>query len=195
MCVRHLIFLLAGSVIIPVGAAAARPSRIEVVARIYNTARVADTVRDAALHAATRALAGGAIQIAWRDCDRSEACSVAPASSERVIRLVRSVDAFEQTAAFVLGEASIDRRAGVGVLATIYVNRVESMADQSQTDAAMLLGRTIAHELGHLLLATNAHSASGLMRAQWTPGDIRRNQLADWVLTKGDAAAIRQRLR
>ena len=85
--------------------------------------------------------------------------------------------------------------ARAGVLATIYVDRVERMAGLSEANTASLLGRAIAHELGHLLLATNAHSSSGLMRAYWSPRDIRGNQIADWVLTRKDAEAIRTRLR
>ena len=95
----------------------------------------------------------------------------------------------------VLGEAFVDTGAGAGVLATIYADRVKLMAELSGTDAASLLGRAIAHELGHLLLATNAHSPSGLMRARWTPSDILGNQIADWVLTRKDAEEIRKRHR
>ena len=192
---RHLLFLLTGSVLVHVDAASARPAPIDVVARIYNTARVPDGVRDAAAAVAKRALAGGAINLTWRDCDTTDACRHAPAAGEFVIRLVRAGEAMSEAAALVLGEASIDRGAGAGVLATIYVNRVELMAELSETAADVLLGRAIAHELGHLLLATNAHSPNGLMRAQWTPTEIRANQIVDWVLTREDVAAIGRRLR
>jgi len=192
---RHLLFLLAGAVLVHVDAASARPSPIDVVARIYNTARVPDDVRHAAVAVAKRALASSAINVSWQDCDTTNSCSGVPDTGELVIRLVRSSDTPGKAAALVLGDASIDRGLGAGVLATIYVNRVEVMAGVSETDVAVLLGRAIAHELGHLLLATNAHSPNGLMRAQWTPQEIRANQIVDWELTKGDVAAIRRRLR
>jgi hypothetical protein len=95
----------------------------------------------------------------------------------------------------VLGQALIDTRARSGTLATIFVDHVELIAWLSETDAALLLGRAIAHELGHLLLGTNAHSVRGLMRAEWTPADVRRNASADWALTMEDTAAIRRRLQ
>ena len=36
----------------------------------------------------------------------------------------------------------------------------------------MLLGTVIAHELGHLLLSTNSHSAFGIMRANWSAKEL-----------------------
>ena len=85
-------------------------------------------------------------------------------------------------------------RERTGVLATIFVDSVELIASLSEIDATLLLGRAIAHELGHLLLGTNAHSVRGLMRAVDT-ADVRRHALADWALTTEDAAAIRRRLQ
>lgn len=40
---------------------------------------------------------------------------------------------------------------------------------------ATLLGRVVAHELGHVLLATTAHAASGLMRPVYGLGDVLSN--------------------
>jgi len=175
-------------------AEAAPPTRVDVVARIYNTARMAPTLTALALDVATRVMIAGAIGVAWKNCDMPDVCATVPRRGF-VIRLVRSRDEVADGAPFVLGEASIDLREQAGLLATIYVNRVERMAALAEADTASLLGRAIAHELGHLLLATNAHSSRGLMRAQWTQGELRRNQIADWVLAREDAAAIRRRLR
>lgn len=182
------------------------PARIAVVARIYNTARLAPAMSDIALSMARRVMTDSAIDVAWKNCDMPDVCATVPVR-ELVIRLVRSPETTggsgtgdqgsgkADAGPFVLGEASIDLHERAGVLATIYVDRVERMAALSEADTASLLGRAIAHELGHLLLATNAHSSNGLMRAQWTAGELRRNQTADWVLTRQDAETIRRRLR
>ena len=55
----------------------------------------------------------------------------------------------------------------------------------------MLLGRAIAHELGHLLMATSAHSAHGLMRPLWTQSEIRRRARTDWTFRPTEIAAIK----
>jgi hypothetical protein len=165
-----------------------------VVARVYNTARVAPPITDLALGTATRLVSAAGISVAWRNCELPNACTTVPIR-EFVIRLVRSKALDADGAPFVLGEASIDVDQHAGVLATVYVDRVERMAGLSEADTASLLGRAIAHELGHLLMATNAHSKSGLMRAHWTSKEVRGNMKTDWLLAREDAEAIRKRLR
>ena len=191
MYARHLLLVLVGGVLAS-GNAESASVRIDVIARIYNTARVAPLITDVALATATRLMSAGAIGVAWRNCDVPNACATVPAR-EFVIRLVRSRETTTDGNPFVLGEASIDVSQRAGVLATVYVDRVERMAELSEADSAWLLGRAIAHELGHLLLATNSHSPTGLMRAQWTSKEVRRNSAADWILARRDAEAIRRR--
>jgi hypothetical protein len=79
------------------------------------------------------------------------------------------------------------------VLATIYLDRVEWMAQQTGIDPRALLGWAIAHELGHLLMATSAHAANGLMRPIWLQSEIRRRHNADWTFRPTEIAAIRER--
>ena len=193
MFTRQLWLVVAGGLMIPPVAESGSPARLQITARIYNTARAPDLVKETALRVATGALITGGIEIRWRNCDVAESCAMAPARGELVIRLVRSTSPRDEIR-LVLGHALIDLRQRIGVLATVFVDRVELIAGLSETDAARLLGRAIAHEIGHLLLGTNVHSASGLMRAQWTPADIRRHARADWELTSDDAAAIWRRL-
>jgi hypothetical protein len=92
-----------------------------------------------------------------------------------------------------LGDAMIDTRTGTGVLATIYIDRVEWLADQAGADRRALLGRAIAHELGHLMLATTTHGPVGLMRAFWSHDEVRRGQRRDWSFAPTELAAMRRR--
>ena len=163
---------------------------VEVKVRVYNVAKVSLRVRDAAMAVATHALSS-VVHLAWRD----DAGAGARHPGEFVLRLIRSNESTPAPLQFPLGEAAIDDSIGVGEFATISVDRVEKMARSSHTDTAVLLGRAIAHELGHLLLGTNHHSESGLMRAHWRPEDLRRNRSEDWVLTKESVEAIQQRVR
>ena len=57
----------------------------------------------------------------------------------------------------------------------------------------MLLGNAIAHELGHLLLATTSHGPVGLMRALWSEDEVRRSQSKDWRFAPAEIAVIRRR--
>jgi hypothetical protein len=73
----------------------------------------------------------------------------------------------------------------------VHFSCVAWLAKTAGTDVAVLLGRVIAHELGHLLRRTSAHARHGLMRPNWTPDEVRRNRAADWAFTAGDVAAMR----
>lgn len=46
-----------------------------------------------------------------------------------------------------------------------YYDRIEAMSGTRPVDRRVMLGRVIAHELGHLLLPPGSHSAHGIMRA------------------------------
>ena len=190
---QTLLVVAAGAFLSPL--AYASPARVAVQVRIYNSAAVPVEMRHQALTLATRLLAAGQIGVHWVDCGIGHACGAPPSTGELVVRLVRSARPGPAAAPLVLGEASIDSTARAGVLASVYVDRVERMAGMAETNAASLLGRAIAHEIGHLLLASNAHSAHGLMRARWSSRDLRRDDELDWVLTEADAAAIRRRLQ
>jgi hypothetical protein len=80
---------------------------------------------------------------------------------------------------------------GTGVLATIFMDRVRAAAGRTAIDASVLLGRAIAHEVGHLLLATSGHTDRGLMREVWTDAELAGDRADDWRF----APAERQRLR
>jgi hypothetical protein len=89
-----------------------------------------------------------------------------------------------------LGDARVDEHTRSGVLATVYVDRVEELARAARVDVGMLLGRALAHELGHLLMG-GLHGVSGLMRPSWTREEVRRNAAADWMFAGGELLAMR----
>jgi hypothetical protein len=192
---RQVLFVVAAGLLLSPSVHSSPSSPVSVSVRIYNAARVAVDTRRAALAVTARTLAASQIRVDWSDCEIGDVCATPPRAGELVVRLVRARRTGTAGAPVVLGEAAIDTTAGAGVLASIYVDRVELMAKLSETDVTPLLGRAIAHEVGHLLLARNAHSARGLMRARWSPIELQRNDVLDWLLTEDDAAAIRRRLQ
>ena len=120
--------------------------------------------------------------------ERSAACSAIPEPSELVLRMIRG--SAPRLNSFALGVALVNRCAGGGVLATVYVNRVVSLANAAGTDLAVLLGRVTAHELGHLLMRDHAHQRFGLMRSRWTLDEVQRDRAADWRFTAADVEAV-----
>ena len=81
-----------------------------------------------------------------------------------------------------LGFVLVDVNERRGSLATVYSDRGAALSRRAGVDAAELLGRAIAHEIGHLLLGTDRHGSRGLMRASWSGADLRRNLATDWLL-------------
>jgi hypothetical protein len=106
---------------------------------------------------------------------------------------VRSPAGGQDDRLLALGDALVDTHAGRGVLGTLYVDRVQRLAGAARANARTLLGRAIAHELGHLLAATSAHSTYGLMRAVWSRDEVQIGRKRDWAFTRTDVAAIHKR--
>jgi hypothetical protein len=115
------------------------------------------------------------------------------APRELAIRIVRAKIPPRYDGRLPLGDALIDTHARGGVLATVYIDRIEWLAQEAGTDRRTLLGRAIAHELGHLLLATTTHGPVGLMRAHWSREEVRRGQPRDWSFAPTELAAMRRR--
>ena len=57
--------------------------------------------------------------------------------------------------------------------ATVFYDRIERFKDSSEIDLATVLGHAIAHEIGHVLLGTTAHSPAGIMKARWSQADFQ----------------------
>jgi hypothetical protein len=53
--------------------------------------------------------------------------------------------------------------------AYVFAERVGDLARQDSGQVPPLLGAAIAHEVGHLLLAGDAHTVTGIMSARWGP--------------------------
>lgn len=83
------------------------------------------------------------------------------------------------------------RRARGPYLATVYADLVTGVARGAGIDARELLGRAIAHEIGHLLLGTNQHASAGLMRAVWSRVELRRDKATDWHFLDSEAGSMR----
>ena len=55
---------------------------------------------------------------------------------------------------------------------------------------AKLLGRTLAHELGHVLLNSIRHENSGLMQAQFRASDVLRRPASSYTLNPSERARL-----
>jgi len=165
--------------------------------RVYDNAKVPKGALRAALGMAAQTLRPADVEVTWLSCSASSGgrCTVPLGRGELMVRLVRSATGSSGDGDESLGTALVDPATGTGVLATVYVDRVEWLAHGSDGDLGTLLGRAMAHEIGHLLMGRSAHARHGLMRPLWTSAEVTRNAPADWGFDAPDVRAIRDRRR
>jgi hypothetical protein len=174
-----------------VGGPVAQPP---LIIRIYDSVGLASERLGTAYHAVSAVLKPAGIDITWRDCrgPRADAsstpCNGALEVSEVIIRIV---NAGSKPGDDRLGYSSVDIQHHADCLATVFADRIESMAGRTQSDAGTLLGHVIAHEIAHLLMGTSTHSPIGLMRERWSDDEVRRRNPIDWRLTRSDAKNAR----
>jgi hypothetical protein len=185
---------------VPAGAAgASHPGdtrRASIVVRTYTQAESEPHIRTARRTAST-ILERAGIEIAWLECalpddiTAAAECQQALQWNELVVRIVSAGTMDDRRHLETLGFAFVDLDAGGGSLATVYADRVGLMAQKGGMDVAELLGRAMAHEIGHLLLGTNQHTRQGLMRASWSGADLRRNLATQWMFGGNEGEVMR----
>jgi hypothetical protein len=149
-------------------------------------------------------LASVGLDVHWHDCSpsrqapvetdvRAASCGQPLAVGELALRIVHVPTPRGDEGPLPLGDSLIDRRLGLGVLATIYYERVEWLARDARVRTQLVLARAVAHEIAHLLIGSSEHAGRGLMRPLWSRQDLQRNRSADWRFTVADAEVIRGR--
>jgi hypothetical protein len=165
--------------------------------RVFNNYGVPDddllaarTHVDAIFNAAGTALS-------WLDCWEGGKEPVAaspecrrPLDATHIVLRLQAAQPVSGTRYISMGFSLVNLQTGVPFLATVFVDLVASISRGAAVDSRLLLGRAIAHEIGHLLLNTNLHAAGGLMRADWSRAELRRNTPADWTFLEHEIATI-----
>jgi hypothetical protein len=170
---------------------------LRLTVRIHDVTQRGVAERAEAAAVASESLRAAAIQLSWRDCSpdvvgpRPDACAIPLEAGELAIRLV---DAPPRADARVLGFSYIDVGKRAGTLATVYSDRVATIANTARRRVGELLGYAVAHEIVHLLVGSQRHSKDGLMRARWNAGMLRGTQARQWAIAGDDAAAMRRGL-
>jgi hypothetical protein len=93
----------------------------------------------------------------------------------------------------VLGTAYPDEK-GAGYFAYVFYDRIQELAQRRRLGHA-LLADVMAHEIGHLLLGSTSHSASGIMCAHWNYGQLRNVSEGAMAFVPAQSRIMRDRLR
>jgi hypothetical protein len=163
--------------------------------RIYDNAGILAGELASALRTTHDILRRADLSVDWVQCRARRdgpvpaVCDQPLSSSDVVVRLIEGSDK-ESGERRALGYSLFDSN-GISGFATVYVDRVDWLARRAQYARAPLLGRAIAHEIGHLLLRSNAHTQTGLMREVWTAEQVVRNRREDWTFSPDQNGDIR----
>jgi hypothetical protein len=188
----------------PTGSAETR----RVVVRVYETGTGDLALRTAAIHTASSIVELAGIIVEWYDCTengRRPVCQDARRSGNFIARIMPtltpgaplrkpSVEALgtQGDAEPPLGFAVVDPDTQAGKMATVFHDQVDAVARRTGVARSELLGRALAHEVGHLLLGVLGHSRSGIMRAVWTDDELTRDRPEDWVFASADNQRLQQ---
>jgi len=153
------------------GALAADPLRITV----YNQAQVGREVLDDAFEQLQRVFRMGEIEVALAhgDPNNPEASLIVDSAPVRAAEVgcprrdvaVQITSAPGTFNARVLGLSLPESDVGLNVL--VFADHVRDTAIWQHVPFAALLAGSIAHEIGHVLLGTEAHTSYGLMAGSW----------------------------
>jgi hypothetical protein len=172
-----------------------------VAVRTYNYAALSAEELAAARSEVERIFNRAGISLAWIECRVPGAVEGAACTEPLLVGrdlMLRLVDRIPASGDRIvaLGESMLDREQRGGVLMTVDLFPVRAVAERALTSWSTLLGRTIAHEIGHLLLGSAHHPRLGLMRALWSHDELRGVTLAHWGFSAREAAQMRRtRLR
>ncbi len=171
---------------------------------VYNFAGVAKDVLAKAETEADRILGAAGVQVRWRDPSDAAApdlsgCREPIGGSPLIVRILqRRARAYfrlpsdSRAVAEILGHAFCVRRTH-GNSVNIYEASISRMAGSSEARFILLLGYSLAHEIGHLL--TGPEHRTGIMARDWAARDVLLAPPNRFLFSMSDARELVERAR
>ena len=179
------------------GSAGGAPDGARVTISVYNDAEVPTDVLGRTEEQAERVFKHSGIEVRWLNCrvpvvseEASQVCREALFPEHLHLRIVRK-------SAGLKGETmgiSFQAEDGSGCYADLFYEQMRQLHRSDGTDIATLLGHVAAHEIGHLLLGTDSHSAAGIMHAHWTAEELASAKLGALVFSEQESRRMKARL-
>jgi hypothetical protein len=168
----------------------------EITVLVNNSAGVSQPVLNQAEVEAARIFRAAGIDIVWVNCASEAAladgaCRRVLGSDEFVVHIVLKG---KTSSDLVFGLAFLAED-GDGKYSDIFYGRVEQAHRKFGADVSRLVGTVAAHELGHLLLGSHAHSYGGIMAAVWKEDTLRHMEMGDLLFSRDQASRMRGRIR
>ena len=167
-----------------------RAADLKMSVRVYDYVQVPDAVANAE-EVATRIFRQAGIEVVWYDCVNPvpkrpgvSSCSGELGPTEVVLRIVPLIRVSPGAGHDAAGFA-------VGPYATVSFAGLMDLARNYSAPGFVILGRAMAHEIGHVLLRTSGHSPEGIMRAHWGGTELKVVATNDMFFTTDQGRALR----
>jgi hypothetical protein len=155
---------------------------------VNDSAGVKPSVLKQAEREAGRLFEAAGIEIRWVNCAQTNECRRILGPEEFVLHIVPGGNTRSD---LVFGEAFLGED-GRGQYSDVFFDRLKQA--QGDVNLALLLGAVSAHELGHLLLGSNSHSAIGIMEPRWGQQGLRSVGMGRLLFTPEQARSMRNRI-
>jgi hypothetical protein len=163
---------------------------LAILLRVRDTAHVPHDVLTNAKADVTRIYREIGVDALWPTTESLLTESNATRQSALTVAIVSMEQAERMNSGIAEGRVGFAARTadGDGQLVYVIYDRVERLTGGNGVRRASMLAIAIAHEIGHLLLPSKAHSLRGLMRAEWTRADLQlaQRQLASFTPRQGE---------
>jgi hypothetical protein len=161
---------------------------------VNDGAQVAPAVLDGAEIETARIFRAAGVEIEWIGCPSRSAvvedqCHVIPGSNQFVLHIVPTGNTSSD---LVFGLAFLGAD-GSGKYCDVFYDRIAEAHHESGVNLSLLLGMVAAHELGHLLLGSHAHSYMGIMTPVWRDEVLRRGGMGSLLFTSEQASVMKSR--
>lgn len=160
---------------------------------INDSANVAAPLLKEARAETSRVFHEAGIEIEWKDCTSTVLVEQCLFTSTRDSFLLHIVPDGKTSKESVFGEAFLGAD-GTGKYVDVFFDRIQEASRTFGTNKGRLLGTVSAHELGHLLLGTHAHTHTGIMEPVWEQETLRRMAMGTLLFTQDQSALMKTRV-
>ena len=165
----------------------------QVIVSVYNDAQVPGDTLTRAEQKATSTFSRSGVDIHWLNCTHHETvpCNEVGGPQQLFLRITPNIAPSLNDTAFGIAFIGSDE---TGRNANVFWRRVKDFQQNSKADVSLILGSVMAHEIGHLLLGSNSHALSGIMRARWESDEFRRISMGSLLFLPEQGKRMRARL-
>jgi hypothetical protein len=168
---------------------------VQLKVSVFNDALVPPSVLREAEARTRSVFAEAGVSLTWLDCGTPGnwhtdlGCREVSFPSHLSVRLVSGQKTGRDD---IFGQSFLNDQ-GQGSYANVYLTPLSRAKALELVREGDLLGYVVVHELGHLLLGKNSHSAGGLMRAKWDLAELREAARGNLSFSPSEAASLRAR--